>query len=152
MRLELEIEEVSRFQQLKSLLDISIKVGPTRHLAPQIAELELRDMLLSLLRRNGIQGYFAGISKADARRSTSQLANLLELLVPEEDQRNALFDGSLWIEELPGVEAEIRKHIQAGGQPNSPGACTGSQKSICATVKPQFMRKAIERKARNAAQ
>jgi hypothetical protein len=152
MRLELEIDEVSHFQQLKSLLDVAIKVGPTRHLAPQIAELELRDMLLSLLRRNGIQDYFAGISKADARRSTLQLANLLELLVPEEDQRNALFDGSLWIEELPGVEAEIRKHIEASGQPTSRGACTESQILIGTTAKPQSMRTAIGRKARNVVQ
>ena len=107
-------------------------------------------MLLSLLRRNGIQGYFAGISKADARRSTLQLANLLELLVPEEDQRTALFDGSLWIEELPGIEAEIRKHIGAGGQPTSRGACTGSQAPVCTTVNPQSVRKALRRKAISA--
>lgn len=66
-----------------------------------------------------------------------------------QDQRNALFDSSLWIEELPGVEAEIRKHIEAGGQPTSRGACTESKILIGTTAKPQSMRKAIGRKARN---
>jgi hypothetical protein len=151
-RLELEIEEVSHFQQLKSLLDVSVKVGPTHHVAPPIAELELRDMLLSLLRRNGIECYLAGINKSDARRSTLQLANLLESLVPEEDKRNALFDGSLWIEELPGVEAEIRKHIEADAQSRPRGAGAKARIPICTAGKPLSVGKSIRRQVINVLQ
>jgi len=110
-RIEFAVERVSHFQQVKSIIESSMIFGVTRQDVPRIAELELRDMLLSFLRRNGVDCFLAGLDPAAARRSTLQFARLLESFVPEDDRRQDLLDGALSLQDIPDLKDHILDHI-----------------------------------------
>ena len=101
----------SRFEQLKGLVEVSQVIPCTRHAAPEIATLELKDMMLTVLHRNGASCYLAGLSKVESRKATLQFARLLEFLVPEEDTRERLLEGAIALRDLPEVEARVLSHI-----------------------------------------
>jgi hypothetical protein len=111
-RVEFAIERVSHFQQVKSIIESSMIFGLTRQDVPRIAELELRDMLLSFLRRNGVDCFLAGLDRAETKRSTLQFARVLESLVPEDDRRQDLLDGALSLQDIPDLKNRILDHIR----------------------------------------
>jgi hypothetical protein len=110
-KLEAVMERVSKFQQLKDIVEVAQIIPASRHTAPAIAELELKDRLLDFLRRNGAECYLAGIPKETARVATLQLARLLERLVPSDDARQQLLDGITQLHDLPAVESGVLAHV-----------------------------------------
>lgn len=68
-------------------------------------------MLLTLLRCNGAECYLAGLSQPLARKATLDLARLLEQLIPEEDCRMSLFDGTRMLSEYPEAEEQLLGQI-----------------------------------------
>ena len=112
VRLVAVMERVSKFQQLKDLIEVAQIIPSSRHTAPIIAEIELKDRLLDFLRRNGAECYLAGIPKDAARVATLQLARLLERLVPVDDSRQDLLDGVTKLCSMPEVEADVLSHIE----------------------------------------
>jgi hypothetical protein len=112
-RIETAVETVSHFEQLLGLVEVSEIIPLTRHAAPDSAALELKDMMLTVLQRNGASCYLAGLPKEESRKATLQLARLLESLVPEEDTRDRLLDGALALRDLPEVETRVFSHISA---------------------------------------
>jgi hypothetical protein len=111
-KLEAVMERVSKFQQLKEIVEVAQVIPASRHTAPAIAEVELKDRLLDFLRRNGAECYLAGIPKETSRVATLQLARLLECLVPSDDARQQLLDGITQLHDSPAVEAAVLEHIK----------------------------------------
>jgi hypothetical protein len=105
--LELLLQRMPRFDQLKNLVEVSQILPATRHTAPIFAEMELKDMLLGMLHRNGADGYLAGLPKEVTRFATLELAKLLESAIPTIDQREKLLEGIIALGEIPGLEKEI---------------------------------------------
>ena len=108
------VERVGKFQQLKDFVELAEIMPLSRQSAPLIAELELKDRLLDFLRRNGAECYLAGIPKETARTASLKLARLLERLVPEEDARERLLDGTVKLRELAKVEASVLAQVKEG--------------------------------------
>ena len=74
VRLAAVMERVSKFQQLKDIIEVAQVIPSTRHTAPLLAEVEMKDRLLDFLRRNGAQCYLAGLPKKTAKIAMIQFA------------------------------------------------------------------------------
>jgi hypothetical protein len=108
-KLEIILKQVTRFEQLKELVEVSQILPAGRHVSSALAELELKDILLDMLRRNGAETYFAGLPKDVTRTATIELAQLLESMVPDSDNRDRLLHGLITMDEVPGLEEELRE-------------------------------------------
>jgi hypothetical protein len=101
------VEGISEFSQLKGIVEFSQLLHPSRHVEAEIAALELKDLILTLLRRNGAPCYFAGLPKEESTRAALRLARVLERMIPEEDTLEKLFEGAIMLREMPSLEEEV---------------------------------------------
>ena len=108
-KLEMVLKQVTRFDKLKELVEVSQIQPAGRHVSSAIAELELKDILLGMLRRNGAEAYLAGLPKEVTRTATIELAQLLESMVPDSDKRDRLLHGLIAIGEVPGLEKKLKQ-------------------------------------------
>lgn len=111
IKIGVAVEHVSKFRQLTDLAELAQVIPTTRHIAPSLAQVELKDRLLSLLYTNGANPYLAGLSKDASHKASLDLARLLESLIPEEDLRQDLLDGVLQLRDLPGVKEKVLDHV-----------------------------------------
>jgi hypothetical protein len=111
-RLGAVVEQVSKFAQLKELLEAAQVIPTTRHGAPRIADLEMRDLLLNMLRTNGAECYLAGLPSHVSQRATLQLARLMESAVPTEDLRQKLLEGFVSIDNFPELREGIAEQVR----------------------------------------
>jgi hypothetical protein len=108
-KLEVILTQLPRFDGLKELVEVSQILPAGRHVSSAIAELELKDILLDMLRRNGAEAYFAGLPKDVSRAATIKLAQLLESMIPDTDNREKLLQGLIATGDVPGLDERIRQ-------------------------------------------
>jgi hypothetical protein len=108
VKLELMLQRMSRFDQLRDLVEVSQILPATRHAAPIFADMELKDTLLHMLSRNGAEPYLAGLPKEVTRSATLELATLLESAIPSIDKRDKLLEGIIALGDVPGLEDDIK--------------------------------------------
>jgi hypothetical protein len=108
-KLEVILKQMPRFERLKELVEVSQILPAGRHVSSAIAELELKDILLDMLRRNGADAYLAGLPKDVSRAATIELAQLLESMIPDADNREKLLHGLIATGDVPGLEEGIRQ-------------------------------------------
>jgi hypothetical protein len=106
------VEQISQFTQLKCIVEFSQVLHPSRHIEADLAALELKDLILTLLRRNGVPCYLAGLPKEESTRASLQLARILERTIPEEDNLEKLFKGAISLRDMPSLEAEVMQQAQ----------------------------------------
>lgn len=108
-KLEIVLMQLPRFERLKELVEVSQILPAGRHVSSAIAELELKDILLDMLRRNGAEAYLAGLPKDVSRVATIELAQLLESMIPDADNRDKLLSGLIATGDVPGLDEGIRQ-------------------------------------------
>lgn len=108
-RLEVILKQMPRFEQLKELVEMSQILPAGRHTSSAIAELELKDILLDMLRRNGAESYLAGLPKDVIRAAMIELAQLLESMIPDADNREKLLQGLIATGDVPGLDERIKQ-------------------------------------------
>jgi hypothetical protein len=62
-----------------------------------------------MLRRNGAEAYFAGLPKDVSRAATIELAQLLESMIPDADNREKLLHGLIATGDVPGLDERIKQ-------------------------------------------
>lgn len=62
-----------------------------------------------MLRRNGAEAYFAGLPKDVSRAATIKLAQLLESMIPDTDNREKLLQGLIATGDVPGLDERIKQ-------------------------------------------
>ena len=118
-QIQVVVEQISEFSQLKSIVEFSRLLHPSRHAEAEIAAIEFKDLILTLLRRNGAPCYFAGLPKEESIRAALQLARIVEQIVPEEDNLDKLFEGAIALRELPSLEAVVMQQASLGAANSS---------------------------------
>jgi hypothetical protein len=108
-KLEVILKQLPRFDALKELVEVSQILPAGRHVSSAIAELEMKDILLDMLRRNGADAYLAGLPKDVTRAATIKLAQLLESMIPDTDNREKLLQGLIATGEIPGLDERIKQ-------------------------------------------
>ena len=103
------LKQLPRFERLEGLVEVSQILPAGRHVSSAIAELELKDVLLDLPRRNGPEAYLDRLPKDGSRAATIGLAQLLESIIPEEDNREKLLRGLIATSDVPGLDEGIKQ-------------------------------------------